>query len=441
MLLMGKRPVFLWLGVFIGLALVFLPTLVLAETAQEKEARLNAQLAIVNADIANQNNLLKSKQKETASIKRDIDILTYKINTAQLNIKAKQIEIARLGGVIVEKQKTIVGLDDRLDTEKTSLAELLRQTNELDDNTFAEIILTPQTLSNMFVDFQRFHSVENNIQVTLDAVRGVKKVTETQKVVLEDRRDAETNAKKAIEAEKANIESLNKEKNVLLNASKAKENSYKAVIVEKQKQRAAILDALYTLRGAKNITFGQALEHAKFVSAKTGVRAAFLLAIITQESNLGQNIGTCNRPSDPPSKSYTVVMKPDRDIAPFESICRSLSIDPVGQPVSCPYQGGYGGAMGPAQFIPSTWMGMKSAVTKVTGNNPPNPWDPRDAFAASGLYLRDLGAGGGIYTAERKAALKYYAGGNWSLAKNAFYGNEVMAIATKYQGQIDVLQN
>ncbi len=438
---MGKRTIFSCLVFFAGLGLVLFPIISYAETAQEKEARLSAELRQVEAEIAGQKSLLQSKQKETASIKRDIDILTYKINTAQLNIKAKQIEISRLGGVIVQKEKTIVTLSDRLDKEKNSLAELLRQTRELDDNTFAEIVLSPQTLSNLFVDVQRFHAVGDRVKVTLDSLRGVKKDTESQKVVLEDRRDAETNAKKAIEAEKANIEQLNKEKTVLLNASKAKENTYKAVIATKEKQRAAILNALYTLRGAKNITFGQALEHAKFVSGKTGVRPAFLLAIITQESNLGENIGTCNRPGDPEAKLYKAVMKPDRDIIPFEKICRELGIDPVGQPISCPYRGGYGGAMGPAQFIPSTWMGMKSAVSKLTGNNPPNPWDARDAFSASGLYLRDLGADGGTYTSERKAALKYYAGGNWSNPKNAFYGDEVMAIAKRYQSQIDILQN
>ena len=438
---MKERPIFLWLGLFVGLALVILPAIAMAETAQEKETRLNAELRVVEADIANQKGLLQSKQKETASIQRDIDILTYKINTAKLNIKAKQIEISRLGGDIVQKEKTIIVLDDRLSEEKISLSELLRQTRELDSNTFVEIVLSPQTVSNLFVDIERFHFVEEKVQTSLDTVRGVKKNTETQKTVLEDRRDAETNAKQAIETEKANIEQLNKEKSVLLNASKAKENSYKTVIAAKEKERSAILSALYTLRGAKSITFGQALDHAKFVSTKTGVRAAFLLAIITQESNLGQNIGTCNRPGDPPAKCYQSVMKPDRDIGPFEKICKELGIDPNSQPISCPYRGGYGGAMGPAQFIPSTWIGMKSAVTKLTGNNPPSPWNPRDAFAASGLYLRDLGAAGGVYTAERRAALKYYAGSNWSNPKNAFYGDEVMAIATKYQKQIDVLQD
>jgi membrane-bound lytic murein transglycosylase B len=438
---MNRRPVFFWFGLFFFSLSLFYPQLVGAETKEEKEARLQSQLSQVEREIAAQKVLLQSKQKETASIKRDVDILTYKINTAQLNIKAKQIEIERLGGDIKKKASTIVSLDDKLEKEKRSLAELLRQTRELDDNTLVEVVLAGETVNNFFVDLERFNYVEESIQNTLGNVRDTKTETEGKKVQLEGQRDSELDAKKEIEAEKATIERLNNEKTALLNASKAKENSYKAVIAEKEKQRAAIRGALFSLRGATNITFGQALEYAQTVSAKVGIRPSFLLAIITQESNLGQNIGTCNRPQDPPSKSYKEVMKPSRDIEPFEKICRALGIDPIGQPVSCPYKGGYGGAMGPAQFIPSTWAGMASAVTAVTGNNPPNPWNPLDAFTASGLYLRDLGADGKTYSSERKAALRYYAGSNWNLAKNAFYGNEVMAIAAKYDKQIAILQN
>jgi len=413
----------------------------LAETAQEREARLNAELKKVEEEIAAQKANLKVKQKETASIKRDVDILTGKINTAQLNIQSKKIQISQLGSDISKKVVTINGLNDKLDQEKISLAELLRQTRELDDYNFAEIALTNDSLSNLLVDFQRFHSVGESIGTTLEVVREVKSETETNKKLLENRRDSETNAKKAIEEEKSRVERLNDEKTMYLNASKAKENAYKAVIAQKEAQRAAIRSALFTLRNAKSITFGEALDQAKIIAAKINIRPAFLLAILTQESNLGKNIGTCNRPGDPPSKGWRVVMKPERDQAPFLRITKALGLDPNTQPVSCPYMGGYGGAMGPAQFIPSTWEMYAGKVTRITGNSPANPWNTQDAFAASATYLSELGAIAGNYSAERRAALKYYAGGNWANPKNAFYGDQVMAIASKYQQQIEVLQN
>ena len=58
-------------------------------------------------------------------------------------------------------------------------------------------------------------------------------------------------------------------------------------------------------------------------------------------------------------------------------------------PVSCcmyykgkPY--GWGGAMGPAQFIPSTWVLYEDKIKAITGKTA-DPWNIRDAFLASGI--------------------------------------------------------
>ena len=96
--------------------------------------------------------------------------------------------------------------------------------------------------------------------------------------------------------------------------------------------------------------------------------------------------------------------------------------------------------MGPAQFIPTTWLLYEESVSKITGNRPPNPWDPKDAFVASALLLKDNGAGARTYFAEHTAALKYLAGSNWRKPSYRFYGDDVMALASKYQEQIDILK-
>ncbi len=423
------------------LLLILLPSLVLGvENEPARRARLQAELDKVNKEIVAQQKLLSAKQKETSSIARDIAILDMKINTAKLNIKAKQIEIERLTTTIGKKVETIGKLGVKLDKGQESLAELLRQTRETDDQSLVELAFGQRTLADLYRDFDHFFTIERSLTKTVDEVRGAKKQTETEKVQLVDRRDAVTDAKNAIESEKRKIEADEKEKQRLLAISKNQEKNYKEVLAIKQSRKQAILNALFNLRDSKAISFGQAYEYSKVAAKGTGVRPAFLLAILTQETNLGKNVGTCNRPGDPESKSWRNIMKPERDLEPYKRIMKELGLEPESKPLSCPQGNGWGGAMGPAQFIPSTWVMFKDRIAKVTGHRPPNPWVAEDAFTASALLLADLGADDQRFTSERRAALKYYAGGNWDNPKNAFYGDSVMKIATNYQSQIDILQ-
>ena len=114
---------------------------------------------------------------------------------------------------------------------------------------------------------------------------------------------------------------------------------------------------------------------AKAIGDITGVRPAFLMAILKQESNLGKNTGTAHY-----IDAYTCNGKHDvnddyiqSQIQEFLSITESLGRDPETTLVSaCPGYG-TGGAMGPAQFMPLTWKGYVDDVTEITGHAAPDP--------------------------------------------------------------------
>ena len=99
--------------------------------------------------------------------------------------------------------------------------------------------------------------------------------------------------------------------------------------------------------------------------------------------------------------------------------------------------------MGAAQFIPSTWTLLASRITNALGSDVADPWSARDAFMAAGIYLTDIGAGGGGYSAERDAACRYFSGSKCSKSSWArVYGDQVMAKASSIQTtMIDPLQN
>ena len=231
------------------------------------------------------------------------------------------------------------------------------------------------------------------------------------------------------------------EQNTLLKKVNGQEKNYQASLKQSTAEEAAIKGRIYSLSGVSTqINFGEAVSIAQWASKQTGVRPAMLLAILAQESSLGKNVGTCNRAGDASGKSWKVIMNPTRDQPKFLIITKELGLNPDTTPVSCPMrdktgrQIGWGGAMGPAQFIPSTWMGYRDRVSAVTGK-PANPWDIRDAFLAAGIKL--AADGGAAKNGEWSAAMRYFSGS--TNPKYSFYGDSVVARAEAYQEDINKL--
>ena len=251
------------------------------------------ELDDVNVQIATQDAILKNQQQQTYSLARDIAILKAKIEKAKLDIKAKTILINGLSKDITQKQTVIGNLSDKIDREKESLGQLLRKTNEIESYSLPEILLAQQDISSFFIDLDNFDSIKTSLKNSFAELKQAKNDTNAQKQNLEVKRNSETDAKVAIEANKRDIEKNQAELNVLLGLSKTQEKNYQAVLDDKARRAAEIRNALFALRDSVAIPFSKAYDYAVFASQKTGVRPAFLLAILTQESNLGKNVGSC----------------------------------------------------------------------------------------------------------------------------------------------------
>lgn len=447
------------LGAFLMIALLFsvMPNPLFAQeevgaqNTQQKQAQLEKELADINNEIAGLNNTIGGLKQQGVSLDRDIKLLEATVNRANLNIKAKNLQIARLGDGIKEKSRTIERLSVRIDKEKQSLAQLIRKTNELDEATLTEMILSTDGLSEFFVDLDSFDRVRAALKNSTDALRSAQTENLDAQKVLEERQAKEADARAELTHNKSVVEANEKEKNTLLKITKNKEKEYQGVLAKRKARAAEIRAALFALRDSGEIKFGQALDYANVVSSKTGIRPAFLLAIFQQESSFGKNQGSCflrnaDTGSGVGSRSGSViskVMNPTRDVPEFMRITKKLGRDALNTLVSCPQEVGWGGAMGAAQFIPSTWVMFEDRITTALGTDAADPWLARDAFMAAGLYLTDLGARPGSYSAERDAACRYFSGRKCSQSSWAStYGNQVMAKASNIQEtMIDPLQN
>ncbi|MBI2476003.1 MAG: hypothetical protein HYV67_02060 [Candidatus Taylorbacteria bacterium] len=399
----------------------------------ERRAALEKDLAELEKQIDVQRDILAKKQKESVSLERDIDILNAKIKKSELSIKARALAIDNLSEDIGSKASLIDQYVATIDQERESIAELLRQTNELDGYSLSEIVLSGRRFSEFFQDIDPFISVRRALKKSITDIAEAKVKTQTEKGALEDKKAEQVSLQTLQKLEKRRTEQEQAQKKRILTVSKGLESVYKKIVASNEQSAAKIRAELFTLQGSAAIPFEKALEFALAASRATGVRPALLLGVIAEESNLGENVGKGNWRTD---------MKAPRDTEPFLDITGRLGLDPDKMPVSKKAWYGFGGAMGPAQFIPSTWILFEERIAKATGHRPPNPWDPYDAFMAAALLLSDNGADKGTFAAERLAALRYLAG--WTNAKKpayAFYGDDVMDLAAKYQQQINILNN
>ena len=413
-------------------------------TPEQKQACTDL-LAQTQKEIDALGSQLGSKMQEGSSLVRDKAVLDLQIKQAQLKIKARELSIANLGKDITVKTNTINALSNQIDHGKESVSQIIRRTRELDNLSLAEAFLSDQSMTKFFIDIDTFASIRRSLQEQLDVITNNKQQTEVAKEELNTKRNSEIDLKASIESEKKKVQIAEAEKQRLLTLNKNEQTNYKTQIADKQVKAAKIKNALFALRDTAAIKFGDAVVFAKEASAKTGVRAAFVLAIIQQESNLGANVGSCYLTGEDGAGvksssggAVSNLMKASRDVQPFLQITRALGRDPYKTLVSCPFATGYGGAMGPAQFIPSTWVLNEDRIAANTGKSITDPWNPEDAFMASAIYLSDLGASSQSVTSERNAACKYYSGRSCS-GSNRFYGDQVMDRVATLQANIDIL--
>ncbi len=404
------------------------------------EQYYNEQSQKIEEDISKTAQEKKTLENKISTLKNKIKNLEYQIYQSNLIIKDLGIQIGDTEGSIA---KTSLKIED----SKGKLANILRAIYEEDQKPLIEIIFSEKELSDFFDNLFALEILNSKSKDLLDSIKTLKVNLERQKQSLDAEKDDLEGMVKIQTLQKKESSRTKTEQEYYLNLT---ETEYQKQLQEKQEveaKAAEIRTRIFELIGVpKAPTFGEAYELAKEIEKITGVRPAFLLAVLTQESNIGKNVGQCYLKNSSTGQGVVIssgktvsrVMKPSRDVGPFLEITGALGRDAFSTPVSCPMSYGWGGAMGPAQFIPSTWAIYQDRLQSILGK-PADPWSIKDAFLAAALYLSDYGATKQTYSGEWTAAMIYFSGSTNS--KYSFYGNSVMKITQQYEQDIQDLES
>jgi len=420
-------------------------------TPVEERKILEEELKKLEEQIAKYETDMTKTQQEKKTLQNQIYILKKKIEKLALQIQQSNVIIKDLGLQIKDTESSIEKTSFKIEDSQIQLANILRTIYEHDQRSLIEILLSEVELSDFFDDLMALETLNSKNQELLETIKNLKSSLGSQKQLLSgEKEDIERVLKMQILQNKEQ-QATKEEKDYFLKLTEAEYQKYLKEKEAVEKKAAGIRARIYELIGVrKSVTYEEALDVTKYAASTVGIRPALLLGVLSQESAIGKNVGQCFLKNSDSGKGIRVatgekitrVMNP-KNVPYFLAIIeelntiKGLAMDPYETLVSCPMSFGWGGAMGPAQFIPDTWAnpkyGYKNRVEEIIGTTA-DPWDIRDASLAAALYLKD---GVNKYGTEGKAVQSYFCGYPKGDYWCSWYERNVLYLAQCHQDFID----
>lgn len=379
----------------------------------------------IQDDISRIEKKLKQETQELNALQQDLNQINSSLTSTQQLIQRVQNLLNQTEQTIGRKEAEISNLEQQLVFERRILAGVIQEMYFNGSVPLPEVILSSNDFTGLFQENDGLFSTQEKMQGVIQDINDTRAKISDEKLSLEDtKKDHETL-----------LQIKNKQKQALVSEKIETQDdleNQQATIAELNDKLAELRKDLSSFLG-ESISAKDIQDAAKIAANATGVRKDFLLGELVVETNLGRFTGGC---------TYKNTRMHSYDISIFKSIMKELGYSLNEKKVSCaPKSGGYGGAMGVAQFIPSTWNGWKSRIATKTGHNPPNPWSITDGVMGMAMKLATGGAtskGG-----EKAASMIYYCGtskpketypGRVAACKN--YASRVQYWANNYESKL-----
>jgi hypothetical protein len=358
----------------------------------------DAVMEICDSEIEESSGKLKQIRGEAYGIKNKISQLDREIRISESYINKKIAAANRLKTNTKLTQEDIENLNVEQKKINDSLKLLIFQRNQIESNTVIEALLSKKTLSEFFDGVNTAAFLEKRISTQIK--KRAKEISDLERLTseLEERELLERELAQDKRLETNRVKKNKQYRKELLDILKKEEGGIVLKIAGNEDAKRAILARQFAVASGEKVTFGEAYKIINAYKDRLKMDPAFVLAILFQESGwggkIGGNIGQCtyNQKNSHGSKKSGLTVMKDSQKKAYLQIMSDLGLDANSQKISCPIpsDGSYGGAMGPAQFIPNTWVGTRKTAATIIGKGyeKMSPFDNRDSFVSSGVLLK-----------------------------------------------------
>ncbi len=357
---------------------------------------------------------------QSRTLQTEIAKLNAQIGQLNAQVKSLETSIERTDLEIGQTQEQATEAERKITLHQDALAQSLRATAQGDGEPLTFILLKHAALSVFFDYVNSAQRTQDNLRLTIRSIRDLRDELDQYHEELEGQRSDLERMKGLQVIQQQQLAGAKGSKDRVLRETKGQEAKFQELVKKGQQDLTRLRNEItYLLQGG--LTVEDAVSFAKLAAIGAGIRPAFLLALLEVESRLGQNVGSGNWRDDMylcyqrlanfyPARRQHYLNRAETEKAAFFSVVSRLGLNAETVKVSKEPTYGCGGAMGPAQFIPSTWVAYEAEVARLTGHTPPSPWNFQDAFTASAIKLGRGGATSKERVGETRAAKAYISG-------------------------------
>lgn len=213
-----------------------------AQTAQELSSKINQK----NDEIAELEKEIKSYQAQLGILAKEKDSLNNQIKQLDLTRKKLNADISITQKEIERTNLKISGLtsdigdkESSIDNSRLVIAQSVRDMNELEESTTAEILLTEKNITEIWNNIDNMITVREKLKERIAELQVVKSDLEDTRADTVDARDELVTLKTKLSDQKKGIEQNTKEKNKLLSDTKNSEANYQKILAAQIAKKAA----------------------------------------------------------------------------------------------------------------------------------------------------------------------------------------------------------
>src|SRR3989344_558287 len=318
----------------VGLPL-FIPFLASGVTTEEFIRSKNEQSEELTRQIETGQKQIEELQKQGRTLTGEVEILNKRIVQIQAEIRSLSLALEKANSEIGQTITQIGEAEDKITKHRQALGSALRILDQAEQENLIEIILKNENLSAFFGNLTQIKNTQENLRAEIGSIRELKNDLEDKEETLRSQKKELENLKNIQQIGKRSVEQVKTEKNNLLKATKGEESRFQELVKKSKTDIEKIRAQIYYLQ-QNGVSAEDAVKFAQLAAIAAGIRPAFLLAELEQESALGSNVGKCHIVDGTSGATrrvtngqiYTKGIHPTRDLALFLNITAELGKDP-----------------------------------------------------------------------------------------------------------------